>query len=158
MNNEPIFDEQKINFIPYVLFSVNLIKEQIEKEGISLPKQYNMIAKEAGITAIDKIKILYVDKIELPNFKNISLLEEYNFNFENTRGLTLGYNIILRNSAPTEVLIHELRHAAQFELFEDFEQFVTIYIKEILKFGYGNGPLEKDAVDFTNKWKDIYSE
>lgn len=158
MNNELIFDKQKINFIPNILSSINLIKVQIEKEGISLPKQYNMIAKEAGITAIDKIKILYVDKIELLNFKNISLLEEYNFNFENTRGLTLGYNIILRNSAPTEVLIHELRHTAQFELFEDFEQFVTIYIKEILKFGYGNGPLEKDAVDFTNKWKDIYSE
>lgn len=28
-----------------------------------------MIAKEAGIANIDKIKILYVDKIELPNFQ-----------------------------------------------------------------------------------------
>ena len=158
MNDVPVYDEQKINFIPYILSSVNLMTQQVKKEGKPLPKQFNMIAKEAGIANIDKIKILYVDKIELPNFQNISLLEEYDLDFGNTRGLTLGYNIILKNSAPTEVLIHELRHAAQFELFEDFEQFVTVYVKEILKFGYGNGPLEKDAVDFTNKWKDIYCE
>ena len=158
MKDVPVYDEQKINFIPYILSSVNLMTQQVKKEGKPLPKQFNMIAKEAGIANIDKIKILYVDKIELPNFQNISLLEEYDLDFGNTRGLTLGYNIILKNSAPTEVLIHELRHAAQFELFEDFEQFVTVYVKEILKFGYGNGPLEKDAVDFTNKWKDIYCE
>ena len=158
MNNVSIYDEQKINFIPYILSSVNLMTQQVKKEGKPLPKQFNMIAKEAGIANIDKIKILYVDKIELPNFQNISLLEEYDLDFENTRGLTLGYNIILKNSAPTEVLIHELRHAAQSELFDNLEQFVTVYVKEILKFGYGNGPLEKDAVDFTNKWKDIYYE
>ena len=158
MNNEPIYNEQMINFIPYILSSVNLMKQQVEKDGISLPKQYNMIAKEAGITAIDKIKILYVDKIEFSNLQNINLLKEYNSHFENSRGLALGYCVFLQNSAPTEVLLHELRHVAQFELFEDLDQSVTIYSKEILKFGYGNGPLEKDAVDFANKWKDIYSE
>ena len=158
MNNEPIYDEQKINFIPYMLSSVNLLKQQVENDGISLPKQYNMIAKEAGITAIDKIKIFYIDKIKFPNLQNINLLNENNSYFENCRGLALGYCVFLQNPAPVEVLLHELRHVAQFELFEDLDQFVTIYSKEILKFGYGNGPLEKDAVDFANKWKDIYLE
>jgi hypothetical protein len=158
MNNEPIYDEQKINFIPYILSSVNLLKQQVENDGISLPKQYNMIAKEAGITAIDKIKIFYIDKIKFPNLQNINLLKDNNSYFENCRGLALGYSVFLQNSAPVEVLLHELRHVAQFELFEDLDQFVTIYSKEILKFGYGNGPLEKDAVDFANKWKDIYLE
>jgi hypothetical protein len=146
MNNEPIYDEQKINFIPYILSSVNLLKQQVENDGISLPKQYNMIAKEAGITAIDKIKIFYIDKIKFPNLQNINLLKDNNSYFENCRGLALGYSVFLQNSAPVEVLLHELRHVAQFELFEDLDQFVTIYSKEILKFGYGNGPLEKDAV------------
>jgi hypothetical protein len=132
------------------------MKANVEKEGIILPKQYNLIAKQAGIRNIEKIKILYVDKIEFTDLKNMSLLEEYNFNFENARGLTLGYCIILQKSAPTEVLLHELRHVAQSELFEDLEQFVTVYVKEILKYGYGNGPLEKDAIDFTNKWKELY--
>jgi hypothetical protein len=142
--------------IQQILPSTNSMKANVEKEGASLPKQYNLIAKQAGIKNIEKIKILYVDKIEFIDLKNISLLEEYNLNFENARGLTLGYCIILQKSAPTEVLLHELRHVAQSELFEDLEQFVTVYIKEILKFGYGNGPLEKDAVDFTNKWKKLY--
>ena len=142
--------------IQQILPSTNSMKANVEKEGASLPKQYNLIAKQAGIKNIEKIKILYVDKIEFANLQNISLLEKYNLIFENARGLTLGYCIILQKSAPTEVLLHELRHVAQSELFEDLEQFVTVYIKEILKFGYGNGPLEKDAVDFTNKWKKLY--
>lgn len=142
--------------IQQILSSISSMKANVEKEGTSLPKQYNLIAKQAGITNIEKIKILYVDKIEFINLKNVSLLEEYNLNFENTRGLTLGYCIILQKSAPTEVLLHELRHVAQSELFENLEQFVTVYIKEILKFGYGDGPLEKDAIDFTNKWKEMY--
>ncbi len=142
--------------IQHILPSINSMKDNVEKEGTSLPKQYNLIAKQAGITNIEKIKILYVDKIEFVNLKNISLLEEYNLNFENARGLTLGYYIILQKSAPTEVLLHELRHVAQSELFENLEQFVTVYVKEILKFGYGNGPLEKDAIDFTNNWKELY--
>ena len=142
--------------IQHIILSINSMKANVEKEGIILPKQYNLIAKQAGITNIEKIKILYVDKIEFANLQNISLLEKYNLIFENARGLTLGYCIILQKSAPTEVLLHELRHVAQSELFEDLEQFVTVYIKEILKFGYGNGPLEKDAVDFTNKWKELY--
>jgi hypothetical protein len=72
------------------------MKQQVEKEGISLPKQYNMIAKEAGITAIDKIKILYVNKIEFFNLQNINLLKEYNSHFENSRGLALGYCVFYK--------------------------------------------------------------
>ncbi len=142
--------------IQQILPTINSIKAQVEKEGISLPKQYNLIAKQAGITNIEKIKILYVDKIEFTDLRNINLLENYNLYIENARGLTLGYCIILQKSTPTEVLLHELRHVAQWELFENLEQFVTVYIKEILKFGYGNGPLEKDAIDFANKWKEFY--
>jgi glutamine phosphoribosylpyrophosphate amidotransferase len=142
--------------IQQILPSINSIKDNVEKEGVSLPKQYNLIAKQAGITNIEKIKILYVDKIEFIDLKNMSLLEKYNLTFENARGLTLGYCVILQKSAPSEVLLHELRHVAQSELFENLEQFVTVYVKEILKFGYGNGPLEKDAINFTNKWKEVY--
>ncbi len=135
--------------IYFILEWVQRLQKKVFLEGKSLSNDLIPIAKKAGIKNIENVKVLRVDNILLPELDSIATLQKLNGLISSqTAGLTLGYAIILKRSSSDTVLIHELRHVAQFELFESVHDFVNFYIKEIEKFGYGHGPLEKDAIDF----------
>lgn len=125
------------------------LKQRTRNEGIPLSEKFKNIALEAGVKNVDSIHILEIDNIPVPMVKGIQRLIDINqLNDKSIKGLALGYDIILEKNYSTIFLAHELRHVAQFELFNSFEDFITIYLKEIEKFGYGKGPLERDAKTF----------
>jgi len=133
-----------------ILKWLNNLAEIVQTKGVPLSENYLSIAKEAKINHINKIKILYVDDITIPDFKGIKSIENINTLLEfGIGGMTLGYSIILNKKAAKTTLVHELRHVAQFELFDSLESFLVFYLKEIEKFGYRKGPLEKDAISFS---------
>jgi len=133
-----------------ILKWINNLAEVVQTKGVPLPEDYLNIAKEAKVNHIDKIKILYVDDITIPKLKSITSMQGIDKLLElGIGGMTLGYSILLNKKVAKATLIHELRHVAQFELFDSLESFIIFYIKEIEKFGYGKGPLEKDAVSFS---------
>ena len=135
--------------IDLILEWVQRLQKKVFLEGKSLSNDLIPIAKQAGLENIENVKVLSVDNILLPELDSIATLQKLNGLISSqAAGLTLGYAILLKKSSSTHVLIHELRHVAQFELFNSLRDFVIFYIKEIEKFGYGDGPLEKDAIDF----------
>lgn len=139
-----------LHIMPYV----HMTKEKIEQEGMKLPKKYEKIAQLAGVKNIDKIKVLYSDTIEF-SFEEIfaQYMPNVALSIGQINGLTLGYHILINKHASKWTLVHELRHVAQYELFEDIDQFIQIYIKEFIEYGYKSAPFEKDAIDFVNDIK-----
>ena len=143
MNKDDIKTLYNLNVLPWIY----LTKDKIENHGIALPEEYKKIAKLAGVENIEKIKVLYSDEIEI-SFEE--LLNLKNQTIAQLNGFALGYHIFINTKAPASTLVHELRHVAQFELFDSLNLFVQTYINEFIKFGYKQGPFEKDAIDFAN--------
>ena len=128
------------------------MQKQIFEEGQELQYFDGLPAALAGITDIDKIRILKVDKIVLPDFELVNDLKKADIlGTSSTLGITLGHAILLDKNATHDVLIHEFRHVAQYELFGDLKSYLTFYLRELIKFGYGNGPLENDAISFRKR-------
>jgi hypothetical protein len=73
--------------------------------------------------------------------------EQLNLLGEDTAGLTLGYGVFLKKDRRESVrlLAHELRHVAQYEGHGSIAAYLTVYIPELLRFGYEDAPLERDA-------------
>jgi len=143
--------------INLILKWIEMLQKNVFLDGKPLHNDLIPIAKQAGIQNIENVRVLHVDSIFLPELESIIILQKLNGLLSSqVAGLTLGYAILLRKSSSNSVLIHELRHVAQFELFESFHDFIYFYIKEIEKFGYGHGPLEKDAISFTKSINSVY--
>lgn len=129
-----------------------VLQSKILLEGVPLSPQEVFKARLAGVENIKKVRVLKVDSIILPDISLISKLKKANkLDDLGTLGLSLGYGVILHKNAPKDILYHELRHVAQYELFGDLKEFIMIYLKEVIKFGYGNGPFENDAHLFKSK-------
>lgn len=124
------------------------LQSKAQTEGKPLSEKATAVAKKAGVEDIDKVRVLYVDNIDLSEIRRLRTAGDLDLMVGEIAGITLGHIIVMDKRASEKVLFHELRHVAQFELFENMDQFVMVYLNEIFKFGYGNGPLEKDASDF----------
>lgn len=130
-----------------------VMQKQIFEEGEDIRYMDGLPARMAGIEDIDKVRILKVDKIILPDIELVNDLKKANMlGASETAGMALGYGILLDKKATHDVLIHEFRHVAQYELFGDLKSYLTFYLRELIKFGYGNGPLENDAINFTKRF------
>lgn len=129
------------------------MEKQILQEGEPINYHDRLIASIAGISDEEKVRILKVDKIILPDIELVNDLKKANiFTLSGTAGMALGHAILLDKNATQDVLIHEFRHVAQYELFGDLKSYLTFYLRELIKFGYGDGPLENDAVNFTKRF------
>jgi hypothetical protein len=64
-----------------------------------------------------------------------------------TVGLALGHAVLLRSdfAADSDVLGHELRHVRQYECYGSIKAFLSVYLPQIVQFGYEHAPLEIDA-------------
>jgi hypothetical protein len=121
--------------------------EIIQKQGTSLTTKQVEIAKQVGVTNTDKIRILEVPKIPIPENEKLSeAATQIGFINEEMKGLTLGHSIyICDGHNVTRLLSHELRHVYQYEAFGSIPQFLVEYLKQIVLVGYENSLLEQDA-------------
>jgi len=121
--------------------------EKIQNEGTLLTAEQIEIAKQVGVTNPEKVKILEVAKIPIPDNEKLSeAATQTGFLNEDMKGLTLGHSIYLCNGHnTTRQLSHELRHVYQYEAFGSIPQFLVEYLKQIVLVGYENSLLEQDA-------------
>lgn len=121
--------------------------KKIQNEGITLTSEQIEIAKQVGVTHTEKVRILEVSKIPIPEDEKLGeAATQIGFLSEEMKGLTLGHSIyISKGNNTTTLLSHELRHVYQYETFGSIPEFLVEYLKQIVLVGYENSLLEQDA-------------
>jgi uncharacterized protein DUF4157 len=109
-------------------------------------------AKRAGVEFHQKVRILVVGKMPLPNDPAL-LQAARDFGLDSADGLTYGYGIFIRenHAGNAHLIAHELRHVAQVETCGGLPSFVEKYLGELGSYGYDNAPLELDAEQFAQR-------
>jgi hypothetical protein len=122
-------------------------REIIQNEGAPLSAKQMEFAKQAGVTSPEKVKILEVPKIPIPENEKLSeAATQIGFLSEKMKGLTLDHSIYIRKgNNSTQLLSHELRHVYQYEAFGSLPEYLVEYLKQIVLVGYENSLLEQDA-------------
>lgn len=135
-------------------------EERARRHGVPLDEHEATIARQAGVRAVQRVRLLPVDRMPMPGDAFLqSAMQSTGFWLHGARGLTLGHAILLLGSpgdaASTcagswreQVLIaHELVHVAQAERL-GLEAFLRLYFEQCLSVGYDNAPLEREARAF----------
>ena len=131
------------------------VKWAVEKEGHILQNGEPLLlhetedAKIVGVRDPDRVRLLPVKAIARPeNAALRAACDTINFLTPSTRGLTLGYGILICQDCwrDRDLIAHELVHTAQYERLGGIEPFLKQYLTECLTVGYPNSPLEQEAV------------
>jgi hypothetical protein len=107
-----------------------------------------------GVTAPERVRLLYVPEIPIPDDPVLrAAVLETQFLSPFTRGLTLRYGIFIRSDCRSDrtMVIHELGHTAQYERLGGFEPFLRRYIFECLTIGYPAAPMEQEVIELTER-------
>jgi hypothetical protein len=121
---------------------------QISKTGRPLAPQEITIAKKVGVQVPEQIRVLSVAEVPFPDDPAIHAIGlKVGLSPKSSGGMTLGYGIFICDDqkARRDIWPHEFRHVAQYECFGSIRAFMFFYLKELLYFRYGSGPLEVDA-------------
>jgi hypothetical protein len=113
--------------------------------GTSLGAPGIELAKRVGVRHPEQIRVVPVDRLPQPAdpllhqaASQVGLL--------NGTGLTLGHTIFLcRRDSRGQLLAHECRHVAQYEMAGSIAAFLAVYLKQLVSVGYVNAPYEIDA-------------
>ena len=121
----------------------------ILKLGRPLSQEAMRDAVTVGVKHPEKIRILAVEKIPLPENPMLKWLSRVTglFCFAPV-GMCLRYGIFInQHSFPDRLLIaHECVHTAQYERLGGFRPFLRQYLEECLAVGYDESPLELEAM------------
>ena len=127
-------------------------EERILATGEVLSDTMLADARLVGVAAPERVRLLYVPEIPIPDdpaLRAATLKTE--FLSPLTRGLTLRYGIFIRSDCRADwaMVIHELRHTAQYERLGGFEPFLRRYLFECLTIGYPEAPMEQEVIELT---------
>lgn len=116
--------------------------------GDPLSGQQIADARRVGVAHPENVRVLATDAIPMPNNVRLrQLMSEHGMTPGNLVGMTFGYGIyVLEPSVGNRhLLMHELAHVAQYERLGGIEPFTREYMAQLLTFGYGDAPLEREA-------------
>ena len=116
--------------------------------GDPLSDQQIADARRIGVVHPENVRVLATDAIPMPtNVRLRQLMSEHGMTPGNLVGMTFGYGIyVLEPSVGNRhLLMHELAHVAQYERLGGIEPFMQEYMAQLLEFGYGDAPLEREA-------------
>jgi len=143
MDLRALFPELLPNAIAWAKFQ----SQHVYELGATLPKPFIPIAQRVGVKHPELIRTKLVDRLPLPEdpiLKQAAI--ESGLLGPNMVGLTFGHSIFLVSGHETDRLIaHECRHVFQYELFGSIDNFLFVYLQQIIEFGYQDAPLEVDA-------------
>ena len=124
----------------------NMERLAMEK-GVALDSLQWGDALRAGVQRPERVRIMNVDDIPLPNPELTFLARETGIITDTTDGLTFGHGIFLKNNLPDAKrrLIHQLVHCSQYERLGEMRQFIREYVQCCLDFGYAQSPYELEA-------------
>jgi len=109
-------------------------------------------ARRIGVTAPERVRLLYVPEIPIPEHPALrAAAEETQLISPLTGGLTLRYGIFIRSDCRFHraMIVHEFGHTAQYERFGGFEPFLRQYLFECLTAGYPEAPMEQEVIILT---------
>ena len=121
----------------------------IRQTGRVLTAVEGALAVRVGVRRPEEVRVAVVSQIPAPTHELLrSACEELGVLGPDTAGLTLGCGIYIKKAHhhdERELLAHELRHVAQYEEHGSITAYLSVYIPELLRCGYANAPMERDA-------------
>jgi hypothetical protein len=115
--------------------------------GVPLSVGSATMARRVGVFHPDRVRILEVDTIPVPEEPNLrALAVQTGLLGPRSIGLTVGHGIFIHKDHKSSRLVtHELRHVHQYETAGSIAAFLPVYLQQILDYGYAHAPLEMDA-------------
>jgi len=144
LNLRDKFDEILFKACEWVKYQESIILEK----GVPLLSKQITYAEKIRVAYPDRIKILLVSKIPLPEEPILyEACTQLKFITPKTIGLTLQYGIFVRSDCAkdSKILCHELAHVAQYEKFGGIRPFLEQYFYELMTIGYNDMPMELQA-------------
>lgn len=123
-------------------------ERHIASVGRALSPDEVKLAAKVGVRASEKIRVFIVSVVPFPEDPLIRAIgAQVGLAADSSGGMTLGYGVFIREDQKgrRDIWPHEFRHVAQYECFGSIKAFMFFYLKELLHFRYGLGPLEVDA-------------
>jgi hypothetical protein len=125
-------------------------ERQILLEGEPLSGSELADAKVVGVRHAERVRVLPVEAIPSPSHPILkAACEQIELLPSAPTGLTLQYGIFVRGDCRQDrhLVVHELVHTAQYERLGGILGFLREYLFECATFGYGEAPLEQEAVE-----------
>ena len=121
----------------------------ILEHGTPLAAHQVADARRAGVDAISRVRVLVVDRIPLPENKELADAARHaQIITDSSKAVAIGHGIVIRVDSwqNRELLLHQLVHVAQCERSGGLESFVTEYLldrRSSRDFSFGS--LEEEA-------------
>ena len=120
---------------------------EIASTGFPLGQSGLSLARRVGVIRPELIRISMVDRLPLPSDPDLQAAAlATGLLGHGMVGLTLNYGIYLCHGHDTaRLLSHEFRHVYQYEQLGSIAEYLPVYLKQIVDFGYMKAPFEIDA-------------
>lgn len=118
------------------------------RDGKPLAAAGLALAHQVGVKHPELVRLLHVDQLPTPVDQSPlrQAVLDTGMLGPDMVGLTLGHSIfIVHGHDDARLVSHELRHVRQYEALGGLEQFIPIYLHQIINVGYDHAPLEQDA-------------
>jgi hypothetical protein len=106
-------------------------EDYILRHGVPLTADQIVDARRAGVSAPERVRVLVVDRIPLPDDRELAnAARSAQIITDTSRGVAVGHGIIIRADSwrNRELLLHQLVHVAQCERSGDLKSFVNEYL------------------------------
>jgi hypothetical protein len=137
------------NLLPHAYQWTQAQEELVLAHGIPLSPQQVADARLAGVRDCERVRILIVDRIPLPESGELAeAARRTRIITEDTRCVGFGHAIMIRAEAwgDRELLLHNLVHVAQCERSGGLEQWIRLYLLDRqTSASFTLGTLEEEA-------------
>ncbi len=126
----------------------------IRRDGIALTAEQTGDARKIGVAHPENVRLMKVRSIPVPEHPVLrAAVEVTGLISPDTAGLSLRYGIFIHGDGwgDRRLVFHEMVHTLQYERLGGFQPFLQQYLYECLTLGYHNSPLEREAVETTEK-------
>ena len=133
--------------LPRAIEWANARSNHILANGEPLDSTGLQLAAAVGVVNAAAVRVLSVAELPLPGDPDLrSVALQTGLLGPGMIGLTLGYGIYVRDGyADERLLSHECRHVYQYEIAGSIEEFLPVYLQQVVTCGYHNAPFELDA-------------
>ena len=135
------------SLLPKAIAWAEARSQQAIAAGRELGEKDQALARGVGVLHPERIRVAVIDGFPLPEDAMLRMAAKYTGLLgDHTAGLTLGYAVLVRRGHESaQLLSHEFRHVYQYEQAGSISNFLPIYLRQIVEFGYENAPFELDA-------------
>lgn len=133
--------------LPKAIDGAKKQEKRAKEVGFPLQETLFPVARQVGVQQPESIRLMLAESLPRPEDPELQeAAEQTGLLGPGMVGLTLGYAIFIVNGHETVRLVsHECRHVYQYEQYGSIDEFLPVYLGQIVAYGYNNAPLEVDA-------------